>query len=144
MLDLQAKLDKERENFNTRKREVEQRAAKAETKQTQLMLGHEAEKATWDTKMTEFKHQIDELKSKNDRLQANLEAKEQQIGRLQQENKQARRDRNQFTAMKNTDSTMGAAVGAGMLNKLNLPGLGGAGGPGGVLASMQGLGKGGY
>lgn len=56
VLDLQAKLDKERENFNNRKREVEQRAARAETKQTQLMLGHEAEKATWDTKMTEFKH----------------------------------------------------------------------------------------
>ena len=32
VLDLQAKLDKERENFNTRKREVEQRAARAETK----------------------------------------------------------------------------------------------------------------
>lgn len=34
MLDLQGKLDKERENFNNRKREVEQRAARAETKQT--------------------------------------------------------------------------------------------------------------
>ena len=32
VLDLQAKLDKERENFNNRKREVEQRAARAETK----------------------------------------------------------------------------------------------------------------
>jgi len=100
------------------------------------MLSHEAEKATWDTKMTEFKHQIDELKSKNDRLQANLEAKEQQIGRLQQENKQARR--NYMTAQKNTDTTMGAAVGGSLLNKLNLPGLGGAGGagPGSVMASM--------
>jgi hypothetical protein len=34
VLDLQGKLDKERENFNNRKREVEQRAARAETKQT--------------------------------------------------------------------------------------------------------------
>lgn len=32
VLDLQGKLDKERENFNTRKRDVEQRAARAETK----------------------------------------------------------------------------------------------------------------
>ena len=102
------------------------------------MLSHEAEKATWDTKMTEFKHQIDELKSKNDRLQANLEAKEQQIGRLQQENKQARR--NYMTAQKNTDSAMGAAVGGSILNKLNLPGLGGASSGGSVMASMQGLG----
>jgi len=68
IIDLSSKLDKERENFNNRKREVEQRAARAETKQTQLLLSHEAEKATWDTKMTEMKHQIDELKSKNDRL----------------------------------------------------------------------------
>lgn len=145
MLDLQAKLDKERENFNTRKREVEQRAAKAETKQTQIMLSHEAEKATWDTKQTELKHQIDELKSKNDRLQANLEAKEQQIGRLQQEAKQARR--NQITANKYAESAMGAAVGGSLLNKLHLGGLSGnnAGGGGGVMASMQGLGKaGGY
>ena len=72
MLDLQGKLDKERENFNNRKREVEQRAARAETKQTQLMLSHEAEKATLDTQMTDLKHQIEELKSKNDRLLANL------------------------------------------------------------------------
>ena len=87
MLDLQGKLDKERENFNNRKREVEQRAARAETKQTQLMLSHEAEKATLDTQMTDLKHQIEELKSKNDRLLANLQASQQQIGRLQQENK---------------------------------------------------------
>ena len=77
MLDLQGKLDKERENFNNRKREVEQRAARAETKQTQLMLSHEAEKATLDTQMTDLKHQIEELKSKNDRLLANLQASQQ-------------------------------------------------------------------
>lgn len=34
IMDLQSKLDKERENFNNRKRDVEQRAARAETKQT--------------------------------------------------------------------------------------------------------------
>lgn len=45
-----------------------------------------------------------------------------------------------MTAQKNTDSSMGAAVGGNILNKLNLQGLGG--GPGGsVMASMQGLGK---
>ena len=42
-----------------------------------------------------------------------------------------------MTAQKNTDSTLGAAVGGSLLNKLNLPGLGGAGGgAGGVMASM--------
>ena len=34
VIELQTKLEKERESFNTRKREVEQRAARAETKQT--------------------------------------------------------------------------------------------------------------
>jgi len=67
-----------------------------------------------------------------------LEAKEQQIGRLQQENKQARR--NYMTAQKNTDTAMGAAVGSSLLNKLNIPSLSGAQ-PGGVMASMQGLGR---
>ena len=43
-----------------------------------------------------------------------------------------------MTAQKNTDTTMGAAVGGSLLNKLNLPGLRGAGGagPGSVMASM--------
>ena len=44
-----------------------------------------------------------------------------------------------MSAAKNTDSTLGAAVGASLLNKLNLPGAGGAGGN--VMASMQSLGK---
>lgn len=118
--EFQSKLDKERENFNTRKREIENRAARAESKQTQLMLGHESEKATWDIKISEMKHQIDELKSKNDRLQANLEQKEQMIGSLKSEAKNARR--NYMTAAKNTDNSLAAGVGAGLLNKLNLPG----------------------
>jgi len=47
-------------------------------------------------------------------------------------------------ASKNTESAMGAAVGGNILGKLNLPGLGNANAGGGsVLASMQGLGKGG-
>lgn len=44
-----------------------------------------------------------------------------------------------MSAAKNTDTNMGAAVGASLLSKLNLPGAGGAGGN--VMASMQSLGK---
>ena len=84
------------------------------------MLGHESEKATWDIKISEMKHQIDELKSKNDRLQANLEQKEQMIGSLKSEAKNARR--NYMTAAKNTDNALSANLGAGLMNKLNLPG----------------------
>lgn len=56
------------------------------------MLTHESEKAQLDQRITDMKHQVDEYKSKVDRLQMNLEAKEQHIGRLQQENKQNRRN----------------------------------------------------
>ena len=79
-----------------------------------------------------------------------MEAKEQQIGRLQQENKQARR--NYMTATKNTETHLGgqaANISGSILNKLNkgipgLSGVGNAGGPGNVMASLQGLSKGGY
>ena len=100
--DYQTKLDKERETFNARKREIENRAARAESKQTQLLLSHEGEKATWDIKVSELKHQIDELKSKNDRLQSKLEQNEQLIGSLKSEAKTARR--HMATAAKNADT----------------------------------------
>lgn len=66
------------------------------------MLTHESEKAQLEQRITDMKHQVDEYKSKADRLQMNLESKEQHIGRLQQENKQNRR--NYMQAAKNTDS----------------------------------------
>ena len=126
VLEFQTKLDKERENFNARKREVENRAARAESKQTQLMLSHEGEKASWDIKVSELKHQIDELKSKNDRLQSKLEQNEQLIGSLKSEARNARK--NMVTASKHAETGIGAAVGASLLGKLNLPGAKAAGG----------------
>jgi hypothetical protein len=42
------------------------------------------------------------------------------IGSLKSEAKNARR--NYMTAAKNTDTALGATMGAGLLNKLNLPG----------------------
>lgn len=86
------------------------------------MLTHESEKAQLEQRITDMKHQVDEYKSKADRLQMNLESKEQHIGRLQQENKQNRR--NYMQASKNTDSAMGAMIGANMLGKLGLGGVG--------------------
>ena len=62
IFEYQTKLERERENFNTRKREVEKRAQDAESKQTSLILQHESEKAQWDQRTTDMKHTIDELK----------------------------------------------------------------------------------
>ena len=68
-----------------------------------------------------MKHTIDELKQKVDRLQMNVEAKEQHIGRLQQENKQARR--NYINMGQKTDNTTSAMVGSNLMNKLNFTGV---------------------
>lgn len=56
MFDFQTKLEKERETFNVRKREVEKRAQDAENKQTTLMLTHESEKAQLEQRITDMKH----------------------------------------------------------------------------------------
>jgi len=46
--EVSSKLEKERETFNTKKREVEQKASKTESKQTELLLNHERDRAKWD------------------------------------------------------------------------------------------------
>ena len=44
----QAKLEKDRENFNTRKRELELKSSRIESKQTELLLSHERDRAQWE------------------------------------------------------------------------------------------------
>ena len=56
VFDFQTKLEKERETFNVRKREVEKRAQDTENKQTTLMLTHESEKAQLEQRITDMKH----------------------------------------------------------------------------------------
>jgi hypothetical protein len=48
MSELQQKIEKEREVFNQKKRELEQKSSKTESKQTELLLNHERERAKWD------------------------------------------------------------------------------------------------
>ena len=104
------------------------------------MLTHESEKAQLDQRITDMKHQLDEQKSQVNRLQMNLEAKEQHIGRLQTENRTNRR--NYMQAQKTTESTYGGVVGASMLGKLGVAGLGAGAGNAGAGAGATGLGAG--
>jgi len=41
----QGKLEKDRENFNSRKRELELKSSRIESKQTELLLSHERDRA---------------------------------------------------------------------------------------------------
>ena len=42
-----SKLEKERENFNGKKRELELKNTKIESKQTEILLSHERDRAKW-------------------------------------------------------------------------------------------------
>jgi hypothetical protein len=44
----QGKLEKDRENFNSRKRELELKSSRIESKQTELLLSHERDRAQWE------------------------------------------------------------------------------------------------
>ena len=44
----QGKLEKDRENFNARKRELELKSSRIESKQTELLLSHERDRAQWE------------------------------------------------------------------------------------------------
>lgn len=48
LTEYQAKLEKDRENFNTRKRELELKSSRIESKQTELLLSHERDRAQWE------------------------------------------------------------------------------------------------
>ena len=56
MSELQHKIEKERENFNQKKKELEAKSSKTESKQTELLLNHERERAKWDQQLTDIMH----------------------------------------------------------------------------------------
>ena len=117
----QAKLEKDRENFNTRKRELELKSSRIESKQTELLLSHERDRAQWEQRQTDLIHQRDDYKSEVERLKAREDGYVKEIEKLRYEARNARKT--YFAAAKNTDTALGGQVGAGLISKLNLPGV---------------------
>ena len=54
--DMQIKFEKEREIFNQKKRELESKGSKAESKQTEVLMNHERERSKWDYDLTDMIH----------------------------------------------------------------------------------------
>ena len=70
----QQRLEKEREVFSQKKRELDQRSSKIESNQTAQLLKHEGERAKWDQQLTDTMHQRDEHKAEADRLRMKVDS----------------------------------------------------------------------
>jgi len=89
-------MEKERETFNQKKRELETKGSKTESKQTELLLNHERERAKWDQHLTDMIHQRDDFKSENDRLKMKVDSYFKEIEKLKLDVKNQRK--NQFSS----------------------------------------------
>lgn len=87
----QQRLEKEREQFNHKKRELDQRGATRESKHTELLLTHEKERAKWDQQLTDLIHQREDFKSENDRLKVKVDTQFKEIEKLKLEARNARK-----------------------------------------------------
>ena len=114
---MSSKLEKERETFNTRKREVEQKASKTESKQTELLLNHERERAKWDQQMTDLVHQREDFKSENERLKMKVDSQLKEIEKYKYDLKNQRKT--YFTAQQQNTSQYAAAIGSSLMSKIN-------------------------
>lgn len=58
------------------------KASRIESKQTELLLGHEREKAKWDQQMTDLFHQKEDMKSEVDRLKMKVDSQVKEVEKL--------------------------------------------------------------
>jgi hypothetical protein len=114
---MSSKLEKERETFNTRKREVEQKASKTESKQTELLLNHERERAKWDQQMTDLVHQREDFKSENERLKMKVDSQLKEIEKYKYDLKNQRKT--YFTAQQQNTTQYAAGIGSSLMSKIN-------------------------
>lgn len=110
-------MEKERETFNTRKREVEQKASKTESKQTELLLNHERERAKWDQQMTDLVHQREDFKSENERLKMKVDSQLKEIEKYKYDLKNQRKT--YFTAQQQNTTQYATGIGSSLMSKIN-------------------------
>ncbi len=61
---------------------MDQKSSKTESKQTELLLNHERERAKWDQQLTDMIHQREDFKSENDRLKMKVDSYFKEIEKL--------------------------------------------------------------
>jgi hypothetical protein len=61
---------------------LDQKSSKTESKQTELLLNHERERAKWDQQLTDMIHQREDFKSENDRLKMKVDSYFKEIEKL--------------------------------------------------------------
>lgn len=86
---------------------------RTETKQTELLLGHERERAKWSQAKTDLIHQKEDYKSENERLKMKVDSQVRDLAQLRQDLKSHR---------KPGPSQFAGAVAGSMLGKLQAGG----------------------
>lgn len=87
----QTRLEKDRETFNTRKRELELKSSRIESEQTKRLLSRERDRAQWAQRETDLIHQRDDYKSEVERLKAREDGYVKEIEKLRYEARNARK-----------------------------------------------------
>lgn len=64
----QQRLEKDRDSYASKKRESDLKVQRTETKHTELLLGHERERAKWSQEKSDLVHLREDIKTDNDRL----------------------------------------------------------------------------
>ena len=115
----QQRLEKEREVFNQKKRELDQRASKIESNQTAQLLKHEGERAKWDQQLTDTMHQRDEYKSEADRLRMKVDSlvKDNEVLKNQMKNQR----KSMYSTTQQAQGVSGSGFNSGNLNRFALP-----------------------
>lgn len=58
----QQRIEKDRDNYSTKKRECDLKVQRTETKHTELLLSHERERAKWSQEKSDLTHNREDLK----------------------------------------------------------------------------------
>lgn len=87
---------------------------RTETKQTELLLNHERERAQWSQQKTDLLHKVEDFKSDNERLKAKADQYIKENATLRSDNKLYRKQAQ--------GGGMGAAMGAGLAARVSRAG----------------------
>lgn len=114
-------LDKERENYKQKLRDMEGKGTNVQARQTELLLNFEKERAKWDHEKSFLVNQKDDAIDNADRLQKKVEILLRDNEKLKNDLRNSRR--NMYNAAANTSNYQAAMVGTNLVSKLGGFGL---------------------